>query len=38
MLENPQIAHDLIYDYRGIKIKGQEMRRDGIQFIQLAKL
>ncbi len=22
MLENPQIAHDLIYDYRGIKIKG----------------
>ena len=22
MLENPQIAHDLIYNYRGIKIKG----------------
>ena len=22
MLENPQIAHDLTYDYRGIKIKG----------------
>ena len=22
MLENPQIAKDLIYDYRGTKIKG----------------
>ena len=22
MLENPQVAHDLIYNYRGIKIKG----------------
>ena len=22
MLENPQVATDLVYDYRGIKIKG----------------
>ena len=22
MLENPQVASDLIYDYRGMKIKG----------------
>ena len=22
MLENPQIATDLIYDYRGVKIRG----------------
>ena len=22
MLENPQVAKDLIYDYRGLKIKG----------------
>ena len=22
MLENPQIAHDLVYKYRGMKIKG----------------
>ena len=22
MLENPQVAKDLIYDYRGMKIKG----------------
>ena len=22
MLENPQIARDLIYDYKGVKIKG----------------
>ena len=22
MLENPQIARDLVYDYRGMKIKG----------------
>ena len=22
MLENPQIAKDLIYDYRGVKIRG----------------
>ena len=31
MLENPKVANDLVYNYRG-KIKAQEMKRDGIQF------
>ena len=38
MLENPQIAKELIYDYRGMKIKGTETKLDGIQFMLLAKL
>ena len=39
MLENPQVATNLIYNYRGTKIKGaQETKQVGILFIQRAKL
>ena len=32
MLENSQIAKNLIYDYKGMKIKA-EMRLDAIQYM-----
>ena len=38
MLENPQVAKNLIYDYRGMKVKAFEMRLAGILFILPAKL
>ena len=38
MLDNPQIAKDLIYNYRGIKIKGSRNEAGGMQFIPPAKL
>ena len=37
MLENPQIAKDLIYNYRGAKLEELEMRQVGTQFMWLAK-
>ena len=33
MLENPQTAKDLIYDYKGLKIKGFRNDAIGMQFI-----
>ena len=33
MLENPQVAKDLIYNYRGMKIKVHETRLDGTQYM-----
>ena len=37
MLENPQIAKNLIYNYKGMKIKGLEMKPAGILYMLLAK-
>ena len=30
MLDDPKIAHDLIYDYNGFKIKGLETKQVGM--------
>ena len=33
MLENPQVAKNLIYDYKGMKIKALEMKLAGTQLM-----
>ena len=38
MLDDPQIAKNLIYDYRGLKLKEPETKQVGMLFILLAKL
>ena len=38
MLDDPQIAENLIYDYRDLKLKERETKLVGMQFIRQAKL
>ena len=37
MLDDPQIASELTYDYKGYKIKGTRNKQDGTQSMLLAK-